>query len=288
MAYTDKQVQHIVKLRDSGLTWVEVEEAYNKKFKQQKSWDNLRRAARNNTGKPAANQNSCILCISDLHAPFNHPDAINFVKAVADKYQPTRVIVGGDEVDHHAMSFHDSDPDLPAAGDELLLAINKLRPLYDIFPVVDVLESNHGSMSYRKGKYHGIPRKYLRDYGDVLDAPKGWTWHIDMTITLPTGVKCYLHHGLVKDIDKLVKMRGMCAVQFHYHEDAQIIYISNPENLLWGLQCGCLIDKRAMAFAYNKTNLKRPILSLGVIKDGYPLLIPMVLNKNGRWIGRLV
>ena len=42
-----------------------------------------------------------------------------------------------------------------------------------------------------------------------------------------------------------------------------------------------------MAFAYGKHTLKKPIIGCSVILDGRPMLIPMVLDYNGRWIGRL-
>ncbi len=50
---------------------------------------------------------------------------------------------------------------------------------------------------------------------------------------------------------------------------------------------GCLVDSHSLAMAYNKNNLKRPVIGCGVIIDSIPQLIPMVLNKAGRWIGRL-
>jgi len=63
--------------------------------------------------------NSRILFISDLHFPFHHPNTFEFLQMLKDRYNPTRVICLGDETDKHAMSFHDSDPDLMSAGDEL-------------------------------------------------------------------------------------------------------------------------------------------------------------------------
>ena len=64
-----------------------------------------------------------ILNISDQHMPYEHPDMFAFLAAIKRKYKPTLVVNGGDEVDAHALSFHDSDSDLPSAGDELKLAI---------------------------------------------------------------------------------------------------------------------------------------------------------------------
>ena len=229
--------------------------------------------------------NDTILLISDLHCPYNHPDAFAFLKDVRDAYKPTRVICMGDEIDNHAISFHDSNPDLPAAGDELAEAINELKILYKLFPKVDVLHSNHGSLSFRKALHHGLPKAFIKNMKEVLEAPKGWEWHMDMLLDLPGGNQCYFHHGLIKDPAKAVALRGMCVVQGHYHEDAKITYVSNPNNLLWGMSTGCLIDKDSMAFEYNSVNLKRPILSVCLIVDGLPVIIPMVLNKKGRWRG---
>lgn len=227
--------------------------------------------------------NSKILILSDMHIPYNHQDLIPFLKAVKKKYKPTRVISVGDEVDKHAMSFHDSDPDLMSAGDELEASIEILQDIYNLFPTVDLVDSNHGSMVYRKSKAHGIPRKYIKDYADVLDAPKGWKWHNDLTITLPNKQKMYVCHGMSKNGLKLASSMGMSVVQGHYHTEFNINYSSSPAQLYWSMMVGCLIDDDSMAFHYNKITPGRPIIGLGIVIDSQPKLIPMVLNKNGRW-----
>lgn len=232
-------------------------------------------------------KNSKILVISDMHIPYHHPDLLPFLKAVKAKYRPDRVVCIGDEVDKHAMSFHDSDPDLPSAGDELELAISHLQDIYRLFPKMDIVDSNHGSMHYRKGKHHGIPRKYLRDYNDILEAPKGWKWHNKLLLTANGGNKILFHHGLKKNGLPVAQQNGMCFVQGHYHTEFSIQYSSSPERLIWAMTVGCLIDDDAMAFAYNKTINQRPIIGLGIIIDGQPKLIPMLLDKKGRWIGKL-
>lgn len=227
--------------------------------------------------------NNRILVIPDLHCPHQHQDAVAFLTALKAKYKPTRVVCLGDEIDAHAMSFHDSDPDLASAGHELNEAIQALQPLYELFPRVDLIDSNHGSMLYRRGKHHGIPRKMLRDYGDILEAPKGWVWTHDLTLTLPNGNLCYFHHGLSSDVMNVVNKRGVCAVQGHYHGSFSIGYAGNPHSLLWGLQSGCLVNKESMAFAYDRNNLPRPIIGASIVIDSLPRLLPMVLNSKGRW-----
>jgi hypothetical protein len=54
------------------------------------------------------------------------------------------------------------------------------------------------------------------------------------------------------------------------------------------MRVGCMIDDESLAFEYNKTTLQRPVIGCGIIINGQPSLIPMVLNKKGRWIGRLL
>lgn len=234
--------------------------------------------------KDSGEDNSRVLLISDLHIPYHHPDSLNFLQYLKDKYNPTRVICLGDEVDHHALSFHDHDPDLPSAGDELKRALPIIAKLKEMFPVMDILESNHGSLAYRKSYAHGIPKQYLKTYNQVLGVDNNWKWWFDMTITLPNGNKCYLHHGKNVNITKTSQIMGMCSVGGHYHESFKVEYWGNPNGLYWGLQAGCLIDDDALAFNYNNCNLKRPIIGTGLIIDSLPVLEPMVLDENGRWV----
>lgn len=228
-----------------------------------------------------------ILLISDQHMPYQHPDMFKFLAAVKKKYKPTLVVNGGDEIDHHSLSFHDSDQDLPSAGDELKLAIKSLKIMEKMFPDMIVLDSNHGSLAARKFKHHGIPMKYLATQHQIFNVSKRWQWVNDLTLTLPNGQPLYLCHGMVKDGKKLAAQRGTNVAQFHFHTEFRIDYIGNPNSLLWSVQCGCLIDRKSLAFAYDKLNLNRPIIGLALIIDSKPVLQPMELNKHGRWIGRL-
>lgn len=229
--------------------------------------------------------NSRVLLISDMHVPYHHPDTVDFLKHLKEKYKPTRVICLGDELDKHSLSYHDSDPDLPSAGDELRRSLPIIQEVYNLFPKMDIIESNHGSLVYRKAKTHGIPKHYIKSYNDVLGVGNGWRWCFDLTITLPNGQKCYFHHGKTNNVTKLSQMMGMNAVQGHYHEAFKIDYWGNPNGLFWGMQIGCLVDDNQLAFSYNNVNLKRPVIGTGVIINSQPILEPMVLSESGRWIG---
>ena len=192
--------------------------------------------------------NSRILIISDLHVPYQHPQAWEFLLSLKKKYKPTSVICVGDEVDSQAMSFHDSDPDLPSAGDELDEAIIELGILADLYPEIEFVDSNHGSMVYRKGKHHGIPRKYLRDYGEILEAPETWRWHNNLLVDLPRDQKLFVTHGVLKKGIQLAQRMGCCVAQGHYHTEFNIQYSSSPAQLYWSMQVGCMINDRSLAF----------------------------------------
>lgn len=223
-----------------------------------------------------------ILVISDMHHPYCHPDALAFLTAVKAKYKPDTVVCIGDEADFHDASFHDSDPDLDSAGVELDKAIAGLKPIYKLFPKVTVVESNHGSMVMRKALVGKIPRKAIKSYNDVLDAPKGWHWVFDVIIQTPLG-PVYFCHGKTGTAGRLASQYGMSCIQGHFHEKAQVTYISTPEKLMFDAHTGCLANDKSLALGYNKINPKRPIVSIIVVVNGIPHILPMVLDKNGRW-----
>jgi hypothetical protein len=229
----------------------------------------------NSSGKK--HDNSRILCISDMHIPYQHKDTLLFLQMLKDRYEPTRVICLGDEIDHHAMSFHDSDPDLMSAGDELKKALEVIAELHKMFPEMDLIDSNHGSMAFRRAKHHGVPRHYLKSYNEVLEVGEGWVWHNDLVIELPDGQQVYFHHGKSQEAIKTSQSMSMSHVCGHFHESFGVKYWANPNGLFWAMNSGCLIDDSSLAFAYNNVNLKRPIIGTSLIIDGVPILEAMPL-----------
>lgn len=236
--------------------------------------------------KDQGEDNSRILVISDMHIPYHHKDMFEFLQYLKDKYNPTRVISMGDELDKCALSYHENDPDLPSAGDELKRSLPYVKQLHSMFPKMDILESNHGSLVWRKAKTHGIPRHYIKSYNDVLGVDDNWKWSFDLTVDLPNGQKCYFHHGKTSDVIKLSQQMGMNAVQGHYHESFSCSYWGNSTGLYWAVQSACLIDDESLAFSYNNVNIKRPVIGTVVIIDGQPILEPLLMDKGGRWVGR--
>ena len=228
-----------------------------------------------------------ILVISDMHIPYHHKDSIKFLKEIKKEFKPDTVINIGDSLDFHAISMHDSNPDLFSAGAELAEARKYVKILEDIFPIVTEVDSNHSSLVYRRALKHGMSKEFLKDYGEFLGTKK-WKWVDDLTLTMSNGQRCFFTHGRSADILKVSQTMGMSAVQGHYHTKFVISWWANPDNLFFGMNVGCLINQKSMAFAYAKNFKTRFILGCGIILNGIPRLLPMVLDKKGDWIGKIV
>jgi|TARA_R110002096_G_scaffold7665_1_gene33011 predicted phosphodiesterase len=228
-----------------------------------------------------------VLVISDLHIPYHHKDSFEFLKAVKKKFKPDTVVNIGDLLDFHAISMHEHNPDLPSAGDELNLAKSYVRELEQIFPDVTEVHSNHSSLVYRRAIKYGMSSQFLKPYGDFLGT-KNWKWADDLTLEMSNGKRVHFTHGKSADVLKVSQTMGMSAVQGHYHTKLSISYWANPDNIYWGMQVGCLINQKSLAFSYAKNFSTRFMLGCGIIIDGIPRLLPMVLNNNGDWIKEVV
>jgi len=227
-----------------------------------------------------------ILVISDMHHPYGHRDTVPFLAALKKKYKFDKIVCIGDEIDGSSWSYHEAHTELSNPGEELELAIQALQPIYKLFPKVDVLESNHGSLVYRKAITARIPAAAIKSYRDQIEAPRGWNWHETLVLDTPLS-PVYFTHGISGTAGKVSNMYSMSSVQGHFHSKSQVSWMSTPERLRFDMHVGCLIDDKSLAFKYNKMSPVRPIISVGIIIDGIAQIVPMVLTKGHRWTGKL-
>ena len=238
-------------------------------------------------------EDEIILVLSDLHIPYHHEDSINFLRAVKEHYNiednnPNHHIWNsGDEADFAGISYHEKEQSLDNQHTETIKARKVFQELEELFPNMILVHSNHGSMLYRRGKTAGIPNYMLRDYNEVLGVGEGWKWYADYKFQMNNGQWVFMTHGMKKNGLALAKEMGMCVLQGHYHTTFEINFTSSPLSLNWNMAVGCLIDDHSLAFAYNKVNSARVILGCGIIINGQPKLLPMVLEKGGHWNGQV-
>lgn len=189
--------------------------------------------------------------------------------------------------DGHAISFHDSDPNLDSAGVELEKAKVGLEKLHTLFPNLLLCDSNHGSLIYRRAKAHGLPIQMIKKYREILfpeHKAQGWSWADAWVLNTPMGAVRF-QHQVAGDLMLNASHERTNLVIGHFHGKLDITYAASSSALYFGAHTGCLIDNKSLAFAYGKLSRNKPILGCLVITDGCPQIIPMLLDSNGRWVG---
>lgn len=227
--------------------------------------------------------NKCILVIGDLHFPYHHKQAFSFLKAVKKKYRPTRIISIGDEIDGHAWSYHEKSTELDGAGIEFLKAKKCMKQLEQIFPAMDILESNHGSLHIRKQQTTGLPEGFIKSYNEAWGVSKKWKWHYEMTLKLPNKQDLYLHHSRSKSVVKASMMIGKNCVFGHHHNEQSVQYWTSGFQTMFGAFTGCLVDINSLAQAYGRSNLHKPLLGSLLIKDSKPQILRMNVDSKNKW-----
>ena len=115
---------------------------------------------------------SRVLVIGDLHEPFCLDGYFEHCVETYKNFNCNRVVFIGDIIDNHYSSYHETDPDGLSGGDEILLAIKKIKRWYKQFPKADVLIGNHDRLIMRKAFSSAIPKVWIKDYNDVLGTPR--------------------------------------------------------------------------------------------------------------------
>lgn len=229
---------------------------------------------------------SVVLAISDLHIPFQHQDAFLFLAAVKRKYKPSEAISLGDIEDWHSISMHDHDPDGLSPGNELTELRKGIKKLAALFPKLKVCTSNHGSLPLRRAFKFGLPSEVIKTSRDILQAPATWLWEDQWEVD---GV--LFEHGDPftgqSAALKAAEQNMQSTVIGHVHSFAGIQYSANSKHLIFGFNTGCLINRNSYAFEYAKKIKRKPILGCGILHDGIPTFIPMLLGKNHRWVGKV-
>lgn len=228
-----------------------------------------------------------VFVIPDLQCPFEHPDAVEFMRAVARKNKPTRIVCIGDSMDQHALSRWATDPDGLGPRDEYEQAIEHLRPVYKLFPEAIEVASNHNERIAKRAYEAAIPSVFLRDYSQIMQYPPGW--HLEQYVEIE-GV-LYEHgntQGGMYAARNIAYHNGQSTVIGHHHSHAGVQYIASRKKMWWGMNVGCLIDVDAYAFRYSKEQKFKPTLGCGVVIRGVPYFVPMLIDRKGRWNGKVV
>ncbi len=203
-----------------------------------------------------------VLFLPDLHAPFIKDGVLDWCLDEQKKYNAGKIIFAGDIVDGHAWSYHEHDVDGMSVGDELESAKKQLKNWFKAFPNAISLLGNHDLLIQRKAKTFGLSKHFLRDFGDVLGAPKGWEFKLKHN---ENNVN-YLH-GAIGDAMKVATSSRTSSCLGHFHSKTFVNWNVSDKDAIFGLQVGWAGDRTKYAFEYGKDFPSKPIISLGLILD---------------------
>ena len=244
---------------------IDVQNEKNKHFGRVIQRDKTSKIKQRTTSKPMDGGN--ILIIGDTHEPFTHPDYFDHCRRVRDKYKCDTIVHIGDEVDNHALSYHEKADGAVSASTEYHQAYESLHTKwFKEFPVCYVCIGNHTSLMFRKAQTHGIPSLYLKSYQEIWQAPPGWVWDKSFEIN---GVRFV--HGTGKSGKTAHELwaadNRQSTVIGHCHSHAGIKYLASYNSLIYGMNVGCGVDIDTYAMVYGEKYSKRPTLACGVVTE---------------------
>lgn len=213
--------------------------------------------------------------IGDFHAPFNHPNYLQFCIDTFKKYRVNQVVCIGDLVDFHALSRHETEPCALGPYQELDRACEQVNLVVRAFPKVKMCRGNHDRIPVRQAATVGLGERFLKSYAEVVGLPK--TWEIDDEFIIDSvlykhGINCEGKDGAFN----AAMTERMSTVIGHVHANAGCKYSVNKRDIIFGLAVGCGIDAAAYAFAYGKPLPRRPILGCGIVfNSGNAIFVPM-------------
>ena len=215
-----------------------------------------------------------VLVIPDTHAPFAHPNALDFLRDLKAEHRPNRVVHIGDLGDAHGWSRHDRHPDSPGQGDEDAECLAWCKQLYKLFPKVSACVGNHDTRLIKQAQRAGIPSRLVASIRGQYESPRGWEWKrfhvIDGT---------HFSHGDAKGgqypAQNIARELGCSVAIGHHHALAGVSWFRTPLKTFFAMSVGCLVDEDSLAFDYARASIRRSCLGAGVILDGEPRFIPL-------------
>ena len=152
---------------------------------------------------------------------------------------------------------------------------------YAAFPDVKVCVGNHSALPFRQATTAGIPKRFLKTYEEIWEAPKGWKWELQWEVT---GV--LFEHGTGSSGPNAAKNRAIANRQStvigHCHSFGGVNYLASRNDMIYGLNRGCGIDNSAYSFRYGRQYPKKPTIGCGLVLDSgrIGLFIPMDLGSK--------
>jgi predicted phosphodiesterase len=209
-----------------------------------------------------------VLVIGDIHEPASRRGYLEFCAEMREKWKCNRIVFIGDVVDSHAISRHPKHPESPGALDEWEMTIERVSRWKKVFRHAFVCIGNHDERYIRLAMTVSIPYQYMKDYNQIWRT-EGWTWDYETIID-----SVYYFHGINNGGDhpayNAMRKMLMSVVMGHNHTAAGIKWLTSPLDRVFGMDVGCGVDDKHLAFEYGRHMKRRSVLGCGVVINGVP------------------
>jgi len=214
--------------------------------------------------------------IGDFHAPFNHPNYLNFCKKTFDKYGVNEIVMIGDLVDNHAVSRHQTEVDADGGYSEYTRAKETVEKFLEMFPSGKLTIGNHDRIPQRQAATLGLHDGFIKSFAEVWELPE--TWKVAPSFIIDDVLYTHgLATGGVNGTLLTAMKRGTSMVAGHKHSCSGVRYAYNGNKTIFAMDTGCGIDSEKYAFRYGKDMINQPVLSCGIVIDGKEAyVIPMI------------
>lgn len=229
-----------------------------------------------------------VLCISDPHAPYQHPDFFDWYGAINDYYQPDLIVCMGDLIDNHHPSAHHKEGEVIGIDQELDMVAEFCKDLKKMFPHMLCIEGNHDSRPSRVAQQVNLSTKWIKGYNEALGLDDGWNWAERFMVRIGKDHNCLITHDIGSSLKANSQKFSMSSVQGYHHALLGVQWYADTEVCRFSMSTGYSGWSKAPIFRYGRKNIvNKPINGCGLIIDEVAYAIPMSQDKHGRWTGRL-
>ena len=178
-----------------------------------------------------------VLIIGDTHLHFEQTGYLDFCRKIQKENNCGTVVHIGDLVDNHAISYHESDPNLSSAKDEMDKVDIILKDWFKAFPKLYLTKGNHDNLVDRKGRTSGLPERCFKPFRDIWNLPKGWKDDFEFVIDNVLYKHGTGNSGKLAHLNLAIANR-MSVVMGHCHSFAGIAYSASPRDCIFGMWSG--------------------------------------------------
>jgi hypothetical protein len=163
------------------------------------------------------------------------------------KFKADVVYSSGDFADQYVLSRFPKATNADNGRIEVLKCIPQVRKIAKMFPAIKIMRGNHDQRINKRAQAAGIDGVWVRDFLDMVGAPKSWEWLPEDFVNVGPAV---LTHGFLANREKHALFFNRNVVHGHLHAKLGLEFFQRNNKVIWAMCIGAIADKKAMALQY--------------------------------------